>query len=282
LVEIVASHYIIFFFALCLCSFFYLTIFLGGKIQSYYHRIKVVVVSRLVYRKGVDLLVGTIPKICQMLPDVDFIVGGDGNKLLNLQEMVEREKLEHRVEFLGAVPHVDVSKVLGRGHVFLNCSLTESFCIAILEAASCGLLVVSTNVGGVPEVLPSPDMIVLCDPNVDALVEGVAEAVQRQKNGGDAAVDPFRAHQRVENMYSWGRVAKQTIQVYDRVVAEPPKTFMERLACYLSLGGFSGIVACMAAAFIELVVHFTKWMLPENVIDVVPDLMPFSSKEKVS
>ena len=44
--------------------------------------------------------------------------------------------------------------VLLQGNIFLNCSLTESFCIAILEAASCGLFVVSTNVGGVPEVLP--------------------------------------------------------------------------------------------------------------------------------
>jgi phosphatidylinositol glycan class A protein len=120
-------------------------------------RIKVVVVSRLVYRKGVDLLVGIIPKICDLLPQVDFIVGGDGNKLLSLQEMVEREHLQDRVSFLGAVPHKNVASVLRQGHVFLNCSLTESFCIAILEAASCGLLVVSTNVGGVPEVL-EPDM----------------------------------------------------------------------------------------------------------------------------
>jgi hypothetical protein len=36
--------------------------------------------------------------------------------------------------------------VLVRGRIFLNCSLTEAFCIAILEAASCGLLVVSTRV----------------------------------------------------------------------------------------------------------------------------------------
>ena len=46
----------------------------------------------------------------------------------------------------------------------MNASLTEAFCIAILEAASCGLLCVSTNVGGVSEVLP-PDMILLADPS---------------------------------------------------------------------------------------------------------------------
>lgn len=44
--------------------------------------------------------------------------------------------------------------MLVRGHIFLNTSLTEAFCIAIVEAASCGLFVVSTNVGGIKEVLP--------------------------------------------------------------------------------------------------------------------------------
>jgi phosphatidylinositol N-acetylglucosaminyltransferase subunit A len=234
-------------------------------------RIKVVVVSRLVYRKGVDLLVGIIPKICHAFDHVDFIVGGDGNKLLNLQEMVERERLQDRVAFLGAVPHSNVAQVLRQGHVFLNCSLTESFCIAILEAASCGLLVVSTNVGGVPEVL-EPDMIVLCEPTVHDLTEGVRQAIQRQQ--GSNPVDPHDAHQRIERMYSWHRVALQTVQTYDQVIQHPPKTFWQRLACYQRLGGFSGFVACVLALYIELWIRCVLWMQPTPSIDIVPDLVP--------
>ena len=52
------------------------------------------------------------------------------------------------------MPMPQVRDVLAQGHIFLNCSLTESFCIAIVEAACAGLFVVSTNVGGVTEVLP--------------------------------------------------------------------------------------------------------------------------------
>jgi glycosyltransferase involved in cell wall biosynthesis len=172
------------------------------------HTINVVVLSRLVYRKGIDLLVRIIPLMCARYPIVHFIIGGDGPKKLQLEEMRERYQLHDRVELLGkgatvvvgkgvtavivmatamaplcptlltpltsltshlpptsppsptpgAVPHHQVRDVLVRGHVFLNCSLTESFCIALLEAASCGLFVVSTRVGGVPEVLP-PSMI---------------------------------------------------------------------------------------------------------------------------
>lgn len=74
--------------------------------------------------------------------------------------MVKKYNLGDRVELLGRIPHSKVRNVLCRGHIFLNTSLTEAFCIAIIEAAACGLLCVSTNVGGIPEILP-PDMLFL-------------------------------------------------------------------------------------------------------------------------
>lgn len=47
-----------------------------------------------------------------------------------------------RVEFLGHVKPEAVRSVLVRGHLFLNCSLTEAFCMAIVEAAAAGGVVV--------------------------------------------------------------------------------------------------------------------------------------------
>lgn len=73
--------------------------------------------------------------MCERYPNLHFIIGGDGPKRLLLEEMREKSQLHDRVEILGAVPHARVRSVLVRGHIFLNCSLTESFCIAILEAA---------------------------------------------------------------------------------------------------------------------------------------------------
>lgn len=233
-------------------------------------RIKVIVISRLVYRKGVDLLVGIIPSVCRLMENVDFIVGGSGNKLLQLQEMVERENLQHRVEFLGSVPHVQVRDVLVRGHVFLNCSLTESFCIAILEAASCGLLVVSTNVGGVPEVLPSDDMILLAKPNVPDMAKCVVKAIERQLLH---PIDPWQMHDRIKLMYSWERVAVETESVYKKVRLCPKKSFDDRLSRYRSsLGGFSGIVACFLSVVVELWYQCVEWIQPRERIDLVPDL----------
>lgn len=105
----------------------------------------IVVASRLVYRKGTDLLVAAIPLICKLFPSVNFLIGfqfinlvGDGNKRIDLEQMREVHILQDRVTLLGALPHEKIRDTLVKGHIFLNTSLTEAFCIAIVEAASCG------------------------------------------------------------------------------------------------------------------------------------------------
>ena len=235
-------------------------------------RIKIVVISRLVYRKGVDLLVGIIPKICKKHTNVDFIIGGDGTKKLALEEMVERERLQERVEFLGSVPHSNVRNVLVRGHIFLNCSLTESFCIAILEAASCGLFVCATNVGGVPEVLP-PDMILLAKPNVTEMTNVLDRAiVEKVGCEGGLAFNPVEFHERIKDMYSWDRVATRTVAVYQQVYNRERLTFLQRLARYRTVGPFAGYVVCLIAVTLHFIVRIVEWLQPRNLIDVVPDL----------
>jgi phosphatidylinositol glycan class A protein len=234
--------------------------------------------------------------------------------LLALQEMVEYQHLQDRVTFLGSVPHVNVASVLRQGSIFLNCSLTESFCIAILEAASCGLLVVSTNVGGVPEVLPEDDMIILCDASVDALVDGLRKAIERQQQESTLVrghlkqqsllppVDAVDAHERITQMYSWHRVAVQTIhEIYDKIVVEddaddddakdknpslvvrggrriylPKESFPQRLMKYNDAlgGGLSGFVVCVLALYVELWIRCVEILQPIDGIDVVPDLIP--------
>lgn len=85
-----------------------------------------------------------------------------------LKELIKKYNLGDSVELLGGLPHDKVRYALCRGHIFLNTSLTESFCLSMLEAASCGLLVVSTDVGGIPEVLP-PGIAYMAKPEASSL-----------------------------------------------------------------------------------------------------------------
>jgi phosphatidylinositol N-acetylglucosaminyltransferase subunit A len=220
--------------------------------------------------------------------------------------MVEYHRLpEHRVQFLGAVPHSRVRSVLCSGHIFLNCSLTESFCIAIVEAASCGLQVVSTNVGGIPEVLPSPDLILLGNPNVQSMIQQLQVAIARERlyrkcpspedkslqvasMDYGARLDPWEVHRRVSSMYSWRRVALETIQVYDEIELfkirkakqreslSPLVCLGERLAEYNDQvgGGFSGLVIILVVSTIELWLRFVELCWPIEDIDTTVTTAP--------
>lgn len=76
--------------------------------------ITVVVLSRLAYRKGVDLVARILPIACAKWENLNFVIGGDGPKRLLLEETIEKYDLQQRVTMLGSIPHHEVAKVLNR------------------------------------------------------------------------------------------------------------------------------------------------------------------------
>ncbi|KAK3104858.1 hypothetical protein FSP39_011824 [Pinctada imbricata] len=203
------------------------TMFTPDPTKRHRDKITIVVVSRLVYRKGMDLLAGLIPPVCQQHPNVQFIIGGDGPKRIILEEVREKHELHDRVQLLGSLEHSKVRDVLVQGDIMINASLTEAFCIAIVEAAACGLQVVSTRVGGVPEVLP-PDLIYLAEPSVK--IESINQAICDKRQG--RVVPPFEAHERIKKLYTWRDVARRTEIVYNREGKSPNKALTQRLERY--------------------------------------------------
>ncbi|XP_067018979.1 phosphatidylinositol N-acetylglucosaminyltransferase subunit A-like isoform X1 [Acropora muricata] len=240
-------------------------------------KITVVVVSRLVYRKGMDLLAGILPIMCANYADIQFIIGGDGPKRALLEEVCEQCKLRDRVQFLGKLEHEKVRDVLVQGDIFLNTSLTEAFCIAIVEAASCGLQVVSTKVGGVPEVLPS-EMIKLAEPSVKSLVKELDRAVTDARK--NTLVVPEEAHDRIKTMYTWQNVARRTERAYDLVETVSRVTFDERLNRLYQCGRVAGKIFCVLAVIDLFILWLLVWLFPRKNIDIAHDFHKFHQRWK--
>ncbi|KAF2843730.1 glycosyltransferase family 4 protein [Patellaria atrata CBS 101060] len=175
--------------------------------------ITIVVISRLFYNKGTDLLIAAIPRILASHPNVRFIIAGSGPKAIDLEQMLERNVLQDRVELLGPVRHEEVRDVMVRGHIYLHPSLTEAFGTVIVEAASCGLYVVCTRVGGIPEVLPN-HMTEFAKPEEDDIVLATGRAIAALRAN---KIRTERFHELVRSMYSWTDVAERTERVYDGI-----------------------------------------------------------------
>lgn len=252
--------------------------------------ITIVVISRLFYNKGTDLLIAAIPRILAAHPNVRFIIAGSGPKAIDLEQMLERRVLQDRVEMLGPVRHEEVRDVMVRGHIYLHPSLTEAFGTVIVEAASCGLYVVCTRVGGIPEVLPA-HMTVFAKPEEDDLVEATGKAIADLRAN---RVRTEKFHDQVKMMYSWTDVARRTERVYDGITgvlseeefygyqtgagggwsAARGRTgvqsfaLIERLKRYYGCGIWAGKLFCLCVVVDYLLFVFLELWFPRSSIDV--------------
>ena len=251
--------------------------------------ITIVVISRLFYNKGIDLLTAAIPRILENHQNTRFIIAGSGPKALDLEQMIEQNVLQDRVEMLGPVRHEEVRDVMIRGHIYLHPSLTEAFGTVIVEAASCGLYVVCTQVGGIPEVLPS-HMTVFARPEEDDLVAATGKAIAALRAN---KVRTERFHDEVKKMYSWTNVASRTERVYDgitgaigeaefygydaangsAVTATRSRSFalIDRLKRNYGCGTWAGKLFCMCLIIDYLIYMFLEFWFPTDRIDICTD-----------
>jgi N-acetyl-alpha-D-glucosaminyl L-malate synthase BshA len=100
--------------------------------------------------KRVDDVIHTFAEVRKEVPSVLVLVG-DGPERSRIESLVHRMKLAGSVCFLGK--QLNFLEVLQNSDVFLLPSQTESFGLAALEALSCGIPVVASRVGGMPEVV---------------------------------------------------------------------------------------------------------------------------------
>ncbi|GAA5907873.1 phosphatidylinositol N-acetylglucosaminyltransferase SPT14 [Sporobolomyces salmoneus] len=228
----------------------------------------IVCITRFVYRKGIDLLIAALPKVCALHSDVQFLIGGDGPKIVELDQMRDKYQtlLRDRVRLLGPVKHENVRSILSQAQIFLNPSLTEAFGIGILEAACAGLFVVSTRVGGVPEVLP-PGLIEFAEPEVDDLVQAISRAIHHVKAGKH---DPLFAFTTLRDVYSWTDVAERTERVYTEAMKVDRVPVVERLRRYYGTGRIFGIIMCVIVIVDYFWLALLDWWSPRSKIDLAP------------
>jgi len=255
--------------------------------------ITIVVISRLFYNKGTDLLTAAIPRILENHPNTRFIIAGSGPKAIDLEQMIEQNVLQDRVEMLGPIRHEEVRDVMVRGHIYLHPSLTEAFGTVIVEAASCGLYVVCTQVGGIPEVLPS-HMTVFAKPEEDDLVAATGKAIAALR-ANKVRTELF--HEQVKSMYSWTNVAVRTERVYNGISgaiseaefygydASNPATWsatrgrsgvqsfalIDRLKRYYGCGIWAGKLFCLCVIVDYLIFLFLEIWFPRDKIDICPE-----------
>jgi len=108
--------------------------------------------GRLGDRKGTYDLLKVVPDILKVVPDVMFYIGGDGD-VKQCREITERNDIAGHVQFLGWVRGEEKEVYLKKCSIFTLPSYHEGMPMSVLEAMSFGLATVTTNAGGIPQII---------------------------------------------------------------------------------------------------------------------------------
>jgi glycosyltransferase involved in cell wall biosynthesis len=109
--------------------------------------------------KGTSVLLDAVHELRRQGASVMLRIVGDGRLLAHYKRQSEALGLSSVVEFFGQQDRAGVRAALDSAHLFVLPSLTEGLPRALLEAMARGLPAVATNVGGVPELLPSECLV---------------------------------------------------------------------------------------------------------------------------
>ena len=184
-------------------------------------------VGRMLPGKGLNILAGALAQIAQQ--EWKILLVGDGPERTAFELALVRAGLIDRAEFVGAVSYDDVPGFYQRMDVLVVPTQTtkrirEQFGRVIIEAMASGVPVIGSTCGAIPEVVDQAGIVV---PEGDP--QALADALQRVLTNIKLREDLAQAGRlRVEQHYSWERVADQTYELYRQVMKTGAATALDR------------------------------------------------------
>ena len=167
--------------------------------------------------KGLVYLIEAVAKL-RTEREVSLVVIGKQSAKSKARAAIERYGLEDAVTFESRVDRLRLVELYARSEVAVVPSLYEGFSLPAVEAMSCGVPVVGTRVGAIPEILGAKGEAGMLAPPGD--VESLVAAL-RQLLDDDAARAELgrRGRERATGMFSWRATALATVAQYEKAIA---------------------------------------------------------------
>ncbi len=175
-------------------------------------------VGRIVYEKGLHILVEAAPAILAQMPGVKFVIAGKGPMVDELRLQARRLGVGDQFYFTGFIDDLERDRLYKVADVAVFPSLYEPFGIVALEAMAARVPVVVSGVGGLMEVVENHVTGITALPgHAGSLAWSILHTLAHPE-WSSARVE--NAYRRVIEHFSWEAVASQTREIYARVIEE--------------------------------------------------------------
>jgi glycosyltransferase involved in cell wall biosynthesis len=167
------------------------------------------------FQKRLDVWMDLAAEILKQKPETHFIIVGDGPQKEMLTAKRKALNLEHRIHFAGL--QEEVRPYLSAFDLYMMCSVFEGLPIALLEAMSSGCAIVSTNAGGIREVVRNEIDGLICDvDDYNQLPDMASRLLGDDVLRGRLAAN---ARDRVAEGFSMAKMVKDLESIYLEITA---------------------------------------------------------------
>ncbi|MBC1244349.1 glycosyltransferase family 4 protein [Listeria welshimeri] len=175
----------------------------------------VVSTNRMEPVKGMSYLIEAIPQILNKYNQVTFLIAGDGSQLEKFEDKLKKyTNKSGKVIFTGRLTNQEIKNVINAADIYVQPSLMEGCSIAIIEAMSCGKVVIASNVGGNPDVISKELGLLVPAKSVVALKEAIEYCIE---NPEECKLMGKYSRERVEKQLNWTVLAQEIEQIYNSV-----------------------------------------------------------------
>jgi glycogen(starch) synthase len=175
-------------------------------------------VGRVVYEKGVQVLVRALPLVVAQQPSAKVVIAGKGPEQESLRSLAWQLGVGEKAIFTGFISDEDRDRLFKVADCAVFPSLYEPFGIVALEAMAAKCPVVVSKVGGLQDVVQHAETGIVVHPDDPAsLAGGIVHTLQHPDW---AAARVASAYHVVREKYNWDHIARMTADVYKQVIAE--------------------------------------------------------------
>jgi glycosyltransferase involved in cell wall biosynthesis len=164
--------------------------------------------------KGVEYLIKAMSIIHEKLPDTNLLIVGDGPDREKLETLAQELDLQGCTCFAGNVSNEKIPEYMAKADLFVLPSLSEGFPLVILEAMASGLPIVTTNIGGLPDIVKNGENGFLVEPkNPEALADKIMLLLSNKKSCKKISI----INKTTIRDYSWSKIAEKLEKVYKEI-----------------------------------------------------------------
>ncbi|MFX0133186.1 MAG: glycosyltransferase family 4 protein, partial [Candidatus Hodarchaeota archaeon] len=170
--------------------------------------------GRLVTIKGYNYLIYAAKKILEKMPNIKFIIAGEGPVKQDLIKETEKLGILENFIFTGFVE--DIYTLISTFDLFVMPSVNEGIPIVLLETMVLGIPIIATKVGGIPEILTHRINGLLVAPG--DISELATTCLYALKKSNKIRLMAENAREHVAKEFSPQKIAKQTSELYQTLI----------------------------------------------------------------